>query len=550
MVASARRHCIGHRRGPRRCSLPRGGRLLGRPALAATALAALLLSGCGYQPAQQVRHGGQLVVAVAAEPRSLNPLTAGDVASVRAYAPLYPLLYSARPDLGLAPDLAAAPPQLDATGREWTVTLRSRAQWSDGAPITAADVVYTVSTEADPSLSGEATFDWSDLAKTEAVDAHTVRFTLRAPDASFGARLVTPVVPAHVLSKYKPAQMDSAFFDTTPSVSGGPFLYQQRDSNLHTITYVPNPHWYGGAPNVDRLVVQVVTDPRLLPPLLAQGQVLWAPELTADATRDAQQQSGVRLASYPDLGYVALQCNDRAGRPTGSVAVRQALAYAIDRNAVTRAALGDDATTQWGDVPPQSWAYDANAAQRYPRDVARARALLATAQVATPLQLDLLYPRGDTAREAAARSIATQAADAGLHITPRALDPVALRAALDAGEFTLALTQTGTSLDPDDSAALSSSAGRNWGGYASAEMDRLLAAERNAVAAPGLQLQAARKPLITAVQQQLTRDLPFIPLYAPLHHAAYNVTVNGLVAGAQLDQDRDSAMYGRWYLAA
>src|SRR5437660_12570234 len=98
MVASARRHWIGQRRGSRRCN-----------ARAALTLALpLLLGACGGPPAGQAHHGGQLVVAVPASPHSLNPLTAGDVASVQAYAPLYPLLYSARPDLGLAPDLAAA----------------------------------------------------------------------------------------------------------------------------------------------------------------------------------------------------------------------------------------------------------------------------------------------------------------------------------------------------------------------------------------------------------------------------------------------------------
>jgi peptide/nickel transport system substrate-binding protein len=555
MVASARRHCIGQRQTPRRCS---GSPHARRRAVAALALALpLLLGACGYQPGQQARHGGTLVVAVDADPVSLNPLTAGDVSSVRAYTPLYPLLYSARPDLGIAPDLATALPQLSPDGLTWTVPLRSGAQWSDGAPITATDVVYTVTTESDPGLTGDATFDWSPVARVEAVDPHTVRFTLQAPDASFGARLVTPVVPSHALSKYKPAQMDTAFFDTTPSVNGGPFMYKERDAAHHLITYVPNPHWYGGAPNVDKLTVTVVTDPLLVAPLLAQGQVLWAPELTRDAAHDAQQQFGVHLASYPELAYVALQCNARGDAPTGNLAVRQALAAAIDRGAVARAALGDDATVMWGDVPPQSWGYDASAAPPLGRDVAHARALLAQAHVATPLDLDLLYPRGDTAREAAARLIAAQAADAGLRVMARPLDPVALRTALSTGQFVLALTQTGTSLDPDDTAALAStqipparSTGRNWGGYASAEMDRLLAAQRTAVTAPGTPLQNARKPLVSAVQKLLAQDVPYIPLYAPLHHAAYNVTVNGLVAGAQLDQDRDSAMYGRWYLAA
>jgi peptide/nickel transport system substrate-binding protein len=515
----------------------------------ALALPALLLAACGYQPTLQARHGGQLVVAVQSDPRSLNPLTAGDVSSVRAYAPLYPQLYTARADLSLATDLAAAMPQLSADGLVWTVPLRAGARWSDGAPITAADVAYTVTTESDATLQGDAVFDWSMLAHVEAADPHTVRFTLRAPDTSFGARLVMPVVPAHALSKYKPSQMGGAFFNTTPSVSGGPFMFKDRDTLHHGLLYVTNPHWYGAAPNLDKLVVLTVTDPQLVPSMLAQGRVLWAPELTRDAARDAEQQSGVRVAAYPDLGYVALQCNDRAGSPTGSPLVRQALAASIDRAAVARAAMGDDATALWGDIPPQSWAYDATAAAHSPRDLARARALLAQAGISTaaPLTLDLLYPRGDSAREAAARSITAQAAEAGIHITARPLDPVALQTALTTGQFVLALTETGLSLDPDDSAQL---AAHNDGGYASPQMDALLAAERNAVAPPGPALQNARKPLVSAVQKLLATDLPFIPLYVPLHHAGYNVTVNGLVEGAQLDQARDGAMYARWYLAA
>jgi len=539
MVASTWRHQHRQRRARPRCRA--------RLRHGAVVLAPLLLSACSFQPAPQVRHGGTLVLAVDAAPRSLNPLTAGDVASVRAYTPLYPLLYSARPDLSIAPDLAAAMPQLSGDGTTWTVPLRHDARWSDGNEISAADAVYTVTTEMDPTLAGDASFDWSGVTKVDAVDVHTVRFALRAPDASFAARLVTPVVPAHVLSKYKPAQMDTAFFDSTPSVSGGPFLFKERDTVRDALTYVANPHWYGGAPNVDTLTVKVVTDPQLVAPMLAQGQLLWAPGLTRAGADDARQQPGVHVAAFADLGYVALQCNDRSTSSTGDVAVRRALAYAIDRDAVVRAALGGDATVLWGDVPPQSWAYDPAAAHRYTRDVAKARALLDGAHGATPLDLDLLYPRGDTAREAAANAIAEQAAPAGFHITARALDPVALHTALTSGQFTLALTETGTSLDPDDSAALGA---QNWGGYAGADMSRLLLAERSASAAPGVALDAQRKPLISRVQSLLSTDLPFIPLYAPLQHAAWNVTVAGPVAGAQLDQDRDSAMYGRWYLSA
>jgi peptide/nickel transport system substrate-binding protein len=256
------------------------------------------------------------------------------------------------------------------------------------------------------------------------------------------------------------------------------------------------------------------------------------------------------------MGYVALQIDGRPGAATANPLVRQALAAAIDRTKLTQQATGGDPTVLWGTVSPLSWAYDAGAVARTQRDVQRARTLLAQAHVATPLVLDLLYPRGDSARETAAQAIAAQARDAGFAITPRALDPVALHTALSTGQFMLALTETGMSLDPNGTAALASDhappahGGLNYGGYASARMDALLAQDRAVTAAPGAAMQAARKPLITAMQRLLADDVPFIPLYAPQQTAGYNITVNGVVAGPQLDQDRDGAMFARWFLAA
>jgi peptide/nickel transport system substrate-binding protein len=554
MVASVRQRKGRWRQSWQRSVLTRAVTSTCTRVLLATSL--LLLTACsGYQPQQQVRRGGTLIVAVRSLPQSLNPLTAGDVDSVRAYAPLYPQLYHAQPDLSIAPDLAAAMPGLSADGLKWTVPIRAGATWSDGAPITAADVVYTITTESDPTLQGDAIFDWSMLARTDALDAHTVRFTLRAPDAGFAARLVTPIVPQHVLSRIEPSKMGTAFFDTNPSVSGGPYMYAERDAAHHGIRLKANPRWYGGRPNIDTVILGLVDDPLLTPSLLAQGQVLWAPDMPPDAAHTAQHQPGVRVATFPDMGYVALQINQRSGTAAASIAVRQALAAAIDRAEVARQAADGDATVLWGTVSPLSWAYDAGAALHTQRDVQRARSLLAQAHATTPA-LDLLYPRGDAAREAAARTIAAQAHDAGFAIAPRALDPVALHTALSTGQFMLALTETGMSLDPDPSAALASGnappahAGLNYGGYASARMDGLLAQDRAVSAAPGPAMQAARKPLIAATQRLLADDVPFIPLYAPQQTAGYNITVNGVVAGPQLDQDRDGSMYARWFLAA
>src|SRR5207245_262600 len=159
---------------------------------------------------------------LAQDPRALNPLVAGDVWSVRALTPLFPNLYEARSDLSASPDLAEALPAISPDGLTWLVRLRT-ASWSDGQPITADDVVFTVQSEMSSSLDTARRFDWAVVSEVNALDSRTVRFQLKRPDgALLGDQLVTPIVPRHALSNVALTGMSRARFSTQPLVGGGP----------------------------------------------------------------------------------------------------------------------------------------------------------------------------------------------------------------------------------------------------------------------------------------------------------------------------------------
>ncbi|MEE4607835.1 MAG: ABC transporter substrate-binding protein, partial [Desulfobacteraceae bacterium] len=136
-------------------------------------------------------------IGLAEPPRTLNIWLASDANSNKVLSQIYQPLYVLAPDtLEPVPWLAAAMPRFDAADNTYTVALRP-ARWSDGTPLTAADVAFTgrlIQTFNIPRYAAK----WAPVADIEAVDAQTVVFRLERPCANFiDGALTTPVVPAH-----------------------------------------------------------------------------------------------------------------------------------------------------------------------------------------------------------------------------------------------------------------------------------------------------------------------------------------------------------------
>jgi ABC-type oligopeptide transport system substrate-binding subunit len=495
-------------------------------ALAATVLAAACT---GYHPTPTARRGGELVVALGQDAQSLNPLVAGDVWSVRAYTPLFPQLYEAAADLTVRPSLAAALPSISGDRLTWTVTLR-RARWSDGRPITADDVVYTVETEMDPTLDTRAEFDWSPLKSVERVDGSTVRFHLNRPDAAFlGDRLLAPIVPKHALQGVALASMSTAIFSTQPSVSGGPFRLRLRQPGV-SLGMSPNGNYFGAKPYLDTLSMLVLSDQTQLETQIAQGNVGWAPDIPASVAAQLRGVTGVTVRSFPELGRYSLVFNTRAGRPFANVMPRLAVAQTLDRNRIAAAAGGVPVTSG---INAASWGFTS----------------VATAGDGTRgVTGELLIPQGDAARAAAAAEIARETA-----LTVKPVTPEDFRSRLRSGDFDTALAGLGEGVDPDpalDVASWETPAGdphgHNFAGLADAQLDALL--KQDLAADPSD--HAARKPLLLQIEKHIAQTVPFVDLWTVNELDAFGASlVNAGAVGPQLDQGLQSSFYARWSLA-
>jgi peptide/nickel transport system substrate-binding protein len=104
---------------------------------------------------------------------------------------------------------------------------------------------------------------------------------------------------------------------------------------------------------------------------LAGGDIDWKYSLTADGYAQLREAAGLKFALYPDFGYYGLQFNLRPGRLFADKAVRQAMAYCIDKDLTVEAATEGLGVPIYADIPPASWAYNPDV-PKYEYDVEKA----------------------------------------------------------------------------------------------------------------------------------------------------------------------------------
>jgi peptide/nickel transport system substrate-binding protein len=531
-------------------------------------LPAIALVAASCQGQQGPANGGTLTMALGGDPVTLNRFVAADTVSRRAVAPLFPMLYALAPDMSVVPDLATGFPSITDSGKSWTVRLRHGARWTDGQAITADDVVSTVKIQRNKNLATDAIFDWDKLDHVDKVDDYTVRFVLTEPYAPFLANsLATFVAPAHIYGLVDPARMKEDPIGARPTVTGGPFKFEKRIAGQE-IDLVANPDYYGGRPHFDRIVEKVIPDAANAANSLLAGDLSWQPDAPA-AEVSKLKGSGTFVRQYPDLGYYDVRFNDRPDHLFGDTRVRQAFAYAIDKEALVKEVTGGAGTPVWGDILPTSWAYDSSAAVRYKQDLDKARQLLKDAGWAPGpdgilvkggkrFSADLYVRRDSDVRNRAAVAIAAKVRAVGLELKPAPTDFATFFDPLKEGKYDVALSGFSTGPDPDNYYILHSSqirpennpSGVNWSGYSNPELDRLISLERGILVSDPAQTRAQRRKVFSQIEKLLGDDVVTYFLWSDNTVQGFDSRVGGVPGGtlANLDYGRNVRDYLDWYL--
>ena len=454
---------------------------MGRGIQRATLLAVTLaVAGCTAEPAPTASgdlDGTSIVIAVSAEPASLNPLAG--------YAPhgsakLYDGLLEFQPDMQLHPLLATDLPEPSADGRSWTVKLRTGITFSDGSKLDADDVTATYRALLTPAYASPLRSKFSMLSAVTQLDSKTVRFDLARPYSPFPQLLTLGIIPSQSLTT--PAPVTGGRRDAPPPGTG-PYRLSSWTRG-HQLVLTANPKYFGGKPSIAKVTMEFVGDDA--------GRL----ERVTDGTVDSTVLPCTEAAQFADSNTFDVMTQQHTGDlstvllpskndVTGDQTIRRALNLALDRATVVSGVLGGHGTPAYTPVADATAEFVEPSAT-FEHDPAQARKLLDEAgwrpgadgvrtRGGVRAAFTLRYASGDDVADKLVTKFVADAKQVGIAVTGNAIDPAALHDG--AGP---SLLRIGGPFDPDLMLyQLLRSPGKP-GGYTNAEVDTALETGRTA----------------------------------------------------------------------
>jgi peptide/nickel transport system substrate-binding protein len=505
-----------------------------RAALASLLMAAaLVLPGMPSATAQVPNE--VLVVGQIAEPASLDPAVSTATNDFRILINLYEGLVRYKPGtLEVEPALAENWTISD-DGLTYEFRLREGVTFHDGTPFDAAAVKFNFDRMLDEEHPAAGTgpfplaFFFSAVGKVEAVDPRTVRFTLKEPYAPFLSNLAYPtglmVSPSAVTERGKE-------FGRNP-VGTGPFRFVEWQGNRQ-VTIERNPDYWGEPAKLQAVVFRPITDPNTRAAEMLAGGIDVMAEVPPDAITQFQGVDDFKVYEQagPHLWFLIL--NTREG-PFKDKRVRQAVNYAIDKQAITENILQGTAIPAKGPIAPAfEWAQDPSL-QGYPHDPEKARALLKEAGAEGASLTFYVAEGGSGMLDPVAMGTAIQAdlAEVGLKVKIETYEWNTFLANVNPGlegKADMAEMAWMTN-DPDTlpyltlrTEALPQNGGFNSGYYSNPELDRILEEARRSSD------QAKRAELYRQAQRIIVEDAP----WAFVAHWKQNAVTTAAVQGFAL----------------
>ncbi|MEC3952369.1 ABC transporter substrate-binding protein [Nocardia sp. CDC153] len=291
-------------------------------------------------------------------------------------------------------------------GKSITLDLRDDVKFHSGRPFTSKDVEFSLRTYADPKWSAQLKSTAAAVTGFDTSDSHRITLTLDHPLSNLFDLLDTvPILDSETIDQL--ATGDKI-------VGTGPFRFTQRIPNQQLV-FEKNPaYWVPDRPYLDRIEFTVISDNQAQLNALKTGQIHLADGVTYRDNENLAKTDGYRVIAFEGAElqvYVGANVQD----PTlADVRVRQAIAYALDRERIIKDVFrgaGYPLNLPW---PKNSPAFDDSRNTRYTRDVAKAKQILA--QLPKPPKLPLAYNTSYVGGESAAQIVQANLAEVGIEV--------------------------------------------------------------------------------------------------------------------------------------
>ena len=447
-----------------------------------------------------------LRIGLAEDPDILDPTLSRTYVGRIVYASFCDKLFDIDEKLNVVPQLALSH-ETSEDGKTVTIKLRSGVVFHDGEKFDAEAAKFSL--ERHMTMQGSFRRpEVAAIAHVEVVDPLTIRLVLKNPFSPLISQLTDR---AGMMVSPKAAKEAGDKFGLKP-VCAGPYRFVERVQQDRIVVERFKDYWNKDNVHIDRIIYQPVVDSTVRLANLKSGGLDLVERVLATDLKEVRSDPRLKLSSALELGYQGLTINvgngPKANNPLGSnPKVRQALSYAIDREALTQVVFNGEFVpgNQW--VNPEHPYYQ----QRFPvpkRDVAKAKALLKEAGVNGPIPIDFMVPNNPETRQVA-EVIQAMAAEVGFDMKIRVTEFATSLKQAEQGEFQAYLVGWSGRTDPDGNLYIfyATKAPQNNSGYSNPGVDTLLG-EARTVSDP-----AKRKAIYEKVASILQNEGPILYLY-------------------------------------
>jgi peptide/nickel transport system substrate-binding protein len=363
--------------------------------------------------------GGTFVIAGASDPTYLDPALVSDGESFRVTEQIFEGLVTLKPGSTLIrPGLATK--WSSKNGKDWTFLLRRHVKFTDGSPFNAAAVCANFNRQYNfrgPFQDSTANYYWqavfygykhndsSSLSKSlykgcTAKGKNTAVIHLSTKSSSFLSALVISsfsMQSPKAMKKYganKGELRNGTFYPTgtyafSHPTGTGPFKFKQWVVG-QKVVLVRNDHYWGKKPRISRVIVQPISNNTARVQALQSGEVNGADLVQPTDVPTIKKNKNLKLLNRPSFNVAYVTINS-AHAPFNKLAVRQAVAYGLDRAGVVKSFYAGRAQVAQEFQPPQLFGWTSKV-PKYPYNPDKAKSLLRSAGLSLPVNVDFWYP--------------------------------------------------------------------------------------------------------------------------------------------------------------
>jgi len=477
--------------------------------LAATALA-------------QPQYGGILRAGMQTDPVGLDPHITNATATRNMLENVYDTLVMFDSSGQIIPGLAESWSTSE-DGLSWTFTLRDGVTFHNGEALKASDVVFSINRIKDPAVASPRADDFAVVESIEAPDDSTVIMTLSQPFSPLLSKLAASmnvIVPESVVRENGDLQK--------VVVGTGPFKFIEYIPQTRLVLERSDDFWGtdeagNPLPYLDGITFQFFPDPTARTTAVETGAVDWIEYVPAADVELLKADQGVGVVGGLSANFRSLYFNVTTP-PFDNKLVRQAIAYAIDEQAIVDLALfGTGGVPATGTSVPPSNFYGVSDSPYVGRDVEKARQLLTEAGFADGFSFDLYVTSTYDFLRTPAEIIQSNLADIGITTNIVAEDWSIYLPKVLAGDFQATILGESGQSDPDDFLynPFFTGNGNNLGQFSDPKLDALLEQGRQVAD------QEARKQIYTQAQELIFKDVPHVFLFHSAQYEALRNNVKG-----------------------